>query len=77
MNAIAEPTFKGLKESYELFHILGICTKHTTHDSTFYIIKEGDSNYCVIKFYDGDVDYRSISGFDSLAIAYSMALCAI
>lgn len=72
-----DTNYTRLKDCYELFHKVNMCTKHTTHDSTFFIIDAGFSGFKVIKFYDGGVDYRNIGSFESLAEAYSMAICAL
>jgi len=68
-------TYQGLKDTYDLCHEIGIATKHSTHDSIFYIMEDSKGFKC-IKFYNDSTDYRT-AYFESSGVAYSMALCAL
>lgn len=64
-----------LKEIYDIAYDIGMATKHSTHDSIFYIMKDS-IGFKVIKFYNDSSDYRT-AYFESPGVAYSMALCAL
>ncbi len=62
-----------LKQWHE--KLLGtLATKHTTFDSTFYIVNEGKQGYKIIKFYDDNLDYRITEKHMCPAEAYSYAI---
>lgn len=63
-----------LKANYERV-LSDTCTKHSTHDSTFYIQDCGAFGFRAIKFYNNTTDYR-VGGFhNSMSEAYSDAIC--
>lgn len=63
-----------LLNRYETMYKVNLCTKHTTHDSVFYIIDEGKAGFKAIKFYNDTQDFR-VGGFNaSQAEAYNEAI---
>jgi hypothetical protein len=63
-----------LLSQYERWYAWGLCTKHHTHDSVFFIVDEGDGKYKAYKFYNGGEDYRVGGEQQGLAEAYNEAV---
>lgn len=67
-------SYANLYKYYARLYDMGVVTKHHTYDSTFFIHDDGATGFSVIKFYNGGVDYRTASRYESAAVAYSEAL---
>ncbi len=61
-----------LFKAYSMWNAAGLCQKHSTHDSVFFIIDEG-IGFKTIKFYNDSKDYRVSGYLETLAEAYNEA----
>lgn len=66
--------YRQLYNSYLWGYQQRLCTKHSTHDSIFFIMNLGLLGFQVVKFYNDCVDYRMGGYNSSLAEAYNEAI---
>lgn len=68
--------FQRLLTYYDKWHAAGLCTKHHTYDSVFFIVDEG-VGFRTYKFYHGGIDIRVGSLNVTAAEAYTEAICSM
>ncbi len=66
-------TYNKLLAQYEKLYTVGLVTKHSTHDSVFFIGFEG-MGFKATKFYEGGVDIRSGGIHPGMSEAYTEAI---
>lgn len=62
--------YEKLFKAYSLWASMNLIQKHSTHDSIFFIFKETEG-FKVVKFYNGDIDYRVSGHLETLSEAYN------